>query len=91
MSTAVSTLPTTTLDVSSLLHSPIEAGTDPSPSSDGTVIGFMIMGFFAATTYAWLLTRENAKKVAEQDRQDALHENEKRVYTVAELRDLGDK
>lgn len=51
----------------------------------------MIMGFCAATTYAYLLTRENAKKAAEQDRQDALPENEKRVYTVQELRDLGDK
>lgn len=49
------------------------------------------MGLVVSPLYAWMLTRENAKKEAYQRHQDSLPDSEKRVYTVEELRILGDK
>lgn len=57
----------------------------------GVELGLVIMGMFSSCLYAFLLTRANKEKEAEQARQDALPEHEKRVYTVQELQDLGDK
>ncbi|GAA5821794.1 hypothetical protein JCM10212_005332 [Sporobolomyces blumeae] len=57
----------------------------------GIVLGFVTMGFFAATAYATLLKRANAKKEREQMEQDALPDHQKRVYTIQELRDMGDR
>lgn len=44
-----------------------------------------------APTYAYFLKRENDRKDAEQEYENGLPEEKKRVYTVQELRDLGDK
>ncbi|GAA5821588.1 hypothetical protein JCM11491_006833, partial [Sporobolomyces phaffii] len=57
----------------------------------GVVIGFVAMGFITAPLYAYLLKRENSKKERLQAEQDALPDHEKKVYTVQELRDMGDR
>ncbi|GAA5905619.1 uncharacterized protein JCM6883_005388 [Sporobolomyces salmoneus] len=57
----------------------------------GVVLGFVAMGFITAPLYAFLLKRENNKKEKLQAEQDALPDHEKRVYTVQELRDMGDR
>ncbi|GAA5976926.1 hypothetical protein JCM21900_003750 [Sporobolomyces salmonicolor] len=57
----------------------------------GIVLGFVGLGFICAPLYALYLTRLNARKEREQAEQDALPDHEKRVYTVQELRDLGDR
>ncbi|GAA5932880.1 hypothetical protein JCM1841_004624 [Sporobolomyces salmonicolor] len=57
----------------------------------GIVLGFVGVGFICAPLYALYLTRLNARKEREQAEQDALPDHEKRVYTVQELRDLGDR
>ncbi|GAA5877799.1 hypothetical protein JCM16303_000241 [Sporobolomyces ruberrimus] len=57
----------------------------------GVVIGFVAMAFVAAPLYAFLLKRQNDKKERLQAEQDALPDNEKRVYSVQELRDMGDR
>ncbi|GAA5969811.1 hypothetical protein JCM3765_002193 [Sporobolomyces pararoseus] len=57
----------------------------------GVVIGFVAMGFIMAPLYAFLLKRANAKKERLQAEQDALPDHEKKVYTVQELRDMGDR
>jgi hypothetical protein len=49
------------------------------------------MGLIMAPTYAYFLKRENDRKDAEQEYENGLPEEKKRVYTVQELRDLGDK
>lgn len=49
------------------------------------------MGMCFAPLYAYLLKRENEKKAEYLRVQAALPDNEKRVYTVEELRDLGDR
>jgi quinol-cytochrome oxidoreductase complex cytochrome b subunit len=54
-------------------------------------LGFIVMGMFAATLYAILLRRENVKKEREIERQNSLPEDERTVYTVQQLRDLGDR
>jgi len=54
-------------------------------------LGLTVLGIFSSCLYALLLTRANKAKEVEQARQDALPEHEKRVYTVKELQDLGDK
>ncbi|BGP20796.1 hypothetical protein JCM10213_008933 [Rhodosporidiobolus nylandii] len=53
----------------------------------GVVLGFVCLGLVCAPTYAALLARQNRKKAAEL----ALPEGERPVYTVQELRDLGDR
>ncbi|GAA5982693.1 hypothetical protein JCM11641_002339 [Rhodosporidiobolus odoratus] len=53
----------------------------------GVVLGFVCIGLVSAPLYAFLLKRENAKKEWEMN----LPEGERRVYTVEELRDLGDR
>ncbi|KAK4700799.1 hypothetical protein P7C70_g5443, partial [Phenoliferia sp. Uapishka_3] len=50
-----------------------------------------VVGLFTAPLYAWLLSRENAKKEKELAFQASLPDNEKRIYTVQELHELGDK
>ncbi|GAA5840352.1 hypothetical protein JCM5353_002791 [Sporobolomyces roseus] len=57
----------------------------------GVVIGFVALGFFFAPLYAFLLKRANTRKERLQAEQDALPDHEKRVYTVQELRDMGDR
>ncbi|CEQ43156.1 SPOSA6832_05059 [Sporobolomyces salmonicolor] len=57
----------------------------------GIVLGFVGVGFICAPLYALYLTRLNARKEREQAEQDALPDHEKRVYTIQELRDLGDR
>lgn len=57
----------------------------------GVVLGFVAIGFIFAPLYAFLLKRENTRKEREQGHQDSLPDSEKRVYTVQELRDLGDR
>ncbi|ORY88026.1 MFS general substrate transporter [Leucosporidium creatinivorum] len=57
----------------------------------GVELGLTVLGICCSCLYAFLLTRANKAKEAEQARQDALPEHEKRVYTVKELQDLGDK
>lgn len=55
-----------------------------------TILGAVGMGLICAPLYAYLLRRENAKRDLEQIRQDALPEDQKTRYTVAELRLMGD-
>ena len=55
------------------------------------MIGILGMGLIASPTYAYLLTRENAKKEKEIAFQNSLPDHERRLYTVQELHDLGDK
>lgn len=50
-------------------------------------LGLTVMGICCSCLYAFLLTRANKKKAAEL----ALPEGQRRVYSVAELQDLGDK
>ncbi|GAA5863794.1 hypothetical protein JCM8547_006067 [Rhodosporidiobolus lusitaniae] len=53
----------------------------------GVVLGFVAIGLVCAPLYAFLLSRENKKKKAEL----ALPVGERPVYTVRELRDMGDR
>jgi hypothetical protein len=55
--------------------------------ADGVVIAFICLGLVCAPLYAFLLKRENRRK----ERELAMPEGERRVYTVTELRDLGDR
>ncbi|KAK4053319.1 hypothetical protein OIO90_003931 [Microbotryomycetes sp. JL221] len=55
------------------------------------VMGMVGLGFITAPLYAALLKRENMKREKELTRQQGLPDSEKRVYTVQELRDLGDR
>ena len=55
------------------------------------MLGLICMGLCMAPLYAFLLGRENRKKEAEQAWQDSLPEDQKRVYTVKEIQDLGDR
>ncbi|GAA5903403.1 hypothetical protein JCM5296_005640, partial [Sporobolomyces johnsonii] len=57
----------------------------------GIVLAFVGVGFICAPLYALFLHRANVRKEREQAEQDALPDHEKRVYTVQELRDLGDR
>ena len=61
------------------------------PTADGTELGLVTLGIFSSCLYAFLLKRANAAKEAEIARQEALPESQRRVYTVQELQDLGDK
>lgn len=45
-------------------------------------MGFVALGLITAPTYAFLLSRENAKKEAEIAHQNGLPDSERRVYTV---------
>ncbi|SCV67346.1 BQ2448_5992 [Microbotryum intermedium] len=57
----------------------------------GTVLACIVLGLFCAPLYAYLLKRENEKKEREIEYQNSLPDHEKRVYSLQELRDLGDK
>ncbi|KAL8293321.1 hypothetical protein RQP46_000022 [Phenoliferia psychrophenolica] len=57
----------------------------------GVEIAMLTMGLFASTAYALLLKRENGKKEKEIAFQNSLPDHERRIYTVQELHDLGDK
>ncbi|KDE06251.1 hypothetical protein MVLG_03410 [Microbotryum lychnidis-dioicae p1A1 Lamole] len=57
----------------------------------GSVLGCIVLGLFCAPLYAYLLKRENEKKEREIEFQNSLPDHEKRVYSLQELRDLGDK
>ncbi|SCZ96520.1 BZ3500_MvSof-1268-A1-R1_Chr8-2g10259 [Microbotryum saponariae] len=57
----------------------------------GAVLGCIVVGLFCAPLYAFLLKRENEKKEREIEYQNSLPDHEKRVYSLQELRDLGDK
>ncbi|KAL8277541.1 hypothetical protein RQP46_010096 [Phenoliferia psychrophenolica] len=57
----------------------------------GVEIGCVCLGLVTAPLYAYLLKRENKKKEQEIQFQASLPEHERRVYTVQELHDLGDK
>ena len=56
----------------------------------GAVLGSIGFGLVCSPLYAYFLTRENAKRDAEQLVQDALPEEERKVYTITQLRVLGD-
>ncbi|ORY55160.1 MFS general substrate transporter [Leucosporidium creatinivorum] len=57
----------------------------------GVQIGFVVLGLITAPLYHFLLKRANAAKERELAFQASLPDHEKRVYTVQELRDLGDE
>lgn len=57
----------------------------------GTELGLVVLGMFSSCLYAFLLHRSNVAKEAEIARQAALPEHERKVWTVEELQDLGDK
>lgn len=48
------------------------------------------MGLFASPLYAYLLSKENKKRDAEQVYQDSLPEEKRTRYTVDEIRTMGD-
>lgn len=60
-------------------------------TTDGVVIGFIVMGIVIAPIWAILVKRANAAKDIERDYQMSLPEAERKVYTVQELHDLGDR
>ena len=62
-----------------------------TPFADGVNLGLLVLGLIASPMYAFLLKRANARKTAEQAVEDSLPEAEKRVYSIQELRDLGDR
>lgn len=49
------------------------------------------MGICSSCLYAFLLTRSNKRKEAWLEQQAALPAHERKVYTVEELQDMGDK
>ncbi|GAA5890583.1 hypothetical protein JCM6882_002970 [Rhodosporidiobolus microsporus] len=53
----------------------------------GVVLGFVAIGLVCAPAYAFALKRKNSQK----ERELALPESERPVYTVEELRDMGDR
>lgn len=57
----------------------------------GTNLGLVILGIACSCLYAFLLTRDNKKKEAWLEQQASLPEHERKVYTVAELQEMGDK
>ncbi len=59
--------------------------------TDGTLIGIILMGMVASPAYAYLLMRENNKRAIYRAEQLALPEEERRVYTNKELREMGDR
>lgn len=57
----------------------------------GTNLGLVGLGIFSSCLYAYLLTRDNKRKEAWLEEQARLPEHERKVYTVEELQELGDK
>lgn len=57
----------------------------------GTVIGFLLLGICCSPLYAYLLTKENARRTILRAERDALPEDQRPVYSVKELRDQGDR
>lgn len=58
---------------------------------DGVVLGFLFMGVCMGPLWAYLVKRANATKELEREHQLSLPEAERRVYSVQELHDLGDR
>ena len=56
----------------------------------GAILGSIGFGLVCSPLYAFLLTKANQKRDAAQLEQDALPEEERKVYTVTQLRVLGD-
>lgn len=56
----------------------------------GVNLGLLFMGIITAPLYAYLLNKKNKERDAEQARQMALPEEQRRKYTIQELHELGD-
>ncbi|SCZ93505.1 BZ3500_MvSof-1268-A1-R1_Chr6-3g08705 [Microbotryum saponariae] len=57
----------------------------------GVLIATSVMGIIASCVYAFLLKRSNAAKDRWHAEQNALPEHQRKVFTVQELRDMGDR
>jgi len=57
----------------------------------GVVLGFVMLGYICGPLYAFMLKRENKRKMEWLEQQAMLPEEQRTQYTVEELRAQGDK